>query len=148
MGNITGKDVGDFQAGVGKVNSQIGVIGSYIGAFIFILIGIAMVIYALIPIKPVGCTVDTEKMTVEAECIEPNSQDCKDALEALSKKKTLCDTKKRNYWFLLGILFIPLAIFIVWYAKWWNHLTHTNRNAAQLGGFMAEGNILSNIFHH
>lgn len=152
MGNITGKDIGDFQAGVGQVDSEIGVVMSYIAAVFFIILGIVMVIYALIPTKSMGCTTWEEQEAKEHACTglpgTSSSQICKDATKALKHKEAICNKKTRKYWFLLGILFIPLAIFIVWYAKWWNHFTHTNRTAAQIGGTMAEANIISNMFHH
>ena len=149
MGNISGKDVGNFQAGVGKVDSQIGVVMSYVGATIFIILGIIMVIYAFIPTTPLDCDTVAETNAVFLECTNnPNSTNCKQAESSLKAKQVHCNVKKRNYWFLLGGLFIPFAVFIVWYAKWWNNFTHTNKTAAQIGGTMAEANMLSDIFNN
>lgn len=142
---ITGKDVGDFQAGVGQVGSQIGVIMSYVGATLLILVAIGMAIFALTPTPPMGCNTDAERAAMAA-CVVLG-QSCKQAQEALADKQALCAKKTRKYWFLLGVLLIPLAVFIVWYAKWWNNFTHTNRTAAQVGGGIAEVNIVENMLN-
>ncbi len=122
MGNSTGKQIGNFQADVGRADSTMGLIFAYITAGIMILIAIILTISAFIPQK---------------------DQTCKD--DPFQQKPC---PKKRNYALLWGLILIPIAILIVYVTKYWNHLVMTNKNVAIADGTMAEANWFSNLFNN
>lgn len=122
MGNTTGKQLGNFQADVGRADASMSVIGAYFSAILFIFLGIGMAIMAFIPSQ-------------SPTCIPKNEPDNK------------CP-KKRNYGLLLGLLLIPLAILIVYSSKYWSNLVHHNKNVAIADGTATEVNWLSNMFNN
>jgi len=122
MGNTTAKQVGNFQADVGKADATMSVIGAYFFAVILIFIAIVLAIMAFIP-------------SPSPTCIPENEPDKK------------CP-KKRNYALLLGLFLIPLAVLIVYAAKYWSNLVHNNKNVAIADGTMAEANWFSNMFNN
>ena len=122
MGNTTGKQIGNFQADVGRADSTMGLIFAYITAGIMILIAIILTISAFIPQEDPSCKDDP---------LQPKP----------------CP-KKRNYALLWGLILIPIAILIVYVTKSWNHLVMTNKNAAIADGTMAEVNWFSNLFNN
>ena len=121
MGNITGKQIGNFQADVGRADSTMELIFVYITAGIMILIAIFLSISAFIPQEDPSCQDDP---------MEPKP----------------CP-KKRNYALLWGLILIPIAILIVYISKTWNHLVMGNKNVAIADGTMAEANWFSNLFN-
>jgi hypothetical protein len=123
MGNITGKQVGNFQANVGTVSADIGVYASYITAGILTLIAIGLAITSFIPMKPFGC--------------DDNPID--------QSEKVRCSKKSKNLWLLWFLLLIPLAVLIVFGSKWWDKFVHHNKTAAQIGGTMFELNTLKDF---
>ena len=103
---------GDFQEDVGKVSSTIQLVFAILFSFIFIVIGIIMIISAY----------------------NGNSKDDENIDENVKKSKIT-----------VGIIFIVLAIIMISISLLWNHLTHTNRTAAQIAGTMTEINIAKNM---
>ena len=127
-------DIGNFQANVGIVSSDIGVIISYITAGFLIIFSIGMAIAAFVPMKPLDCENPIPECNVsgfENQC---------------EQEKKRCNTKTTNHNFLWFLLLIPLAIIIVLFSKWWNHYVHTNKTAAQIGGTMAEIDMVKSLF--
>ena len=122
MGNSTGKQIGNFQADVGRADSTMGLVFAYITGGIMILIAIILTISAFIP---------------------QEDQTCKD--DPFQPKPC---PKKRNYALLWGLILIPIAILIVYVTKYWNHLVMTNKNVAIADGTMAEANWFSNLFNN
>lgn len=150
MGNITTKSVGDFQANVGIVSADIGVIVSYITAGILILTAIGFAIAALVPMKPWNCNdLDDLKKTMESECPNPQApQICIDAQNDYNNEKKRCNTKVKQTWLLWFLLLIPLAILIVIFSKLWNNFVHKNKTAAQVGGTLFELNTIKNLMRY
>lgn len=139
MGNITGKQVGDFQANVGKASADIDVIVSYIIAGILILVAIGFAIVAFIPMKPNNCDDDYIHDTCDYPFNTSNEQQC------IDKENKRCSKKKPNHMFLLFLILIPIAVIIVILARVWDHAVHTNRTIAQIGGTMAEVGMARDI---
>lgn len=123
MGNITGKQVGNFQANVGKTSADIGVFVSYITAGILTLIAIGLAITAFIPMKPFGCDDDS---------IDP-------------QEKQRCSKKIQHFWLLWFLFLIPIAVLIVFGSKWWDNFVHNNNTAAQFSALDTEATFASNI---
>lgn len=134
MGNVTTKSVGDFQANVGQFSGDLGVIMSYIFAGFLIIVGIVMAVFSFVPMGPLDCTKDEQCSTFGEQ-----SQECKDETKR-------CNKKTKHPWLLLFLLLIPLAVLIVLVSKWWDHLVHTNKTAAQIGGTMFELQTAKDIF--
>lgn len=122
MGNTTGKQLGNFQADVGRADASMSVIGAYFLAVILIFIAIGMAIMAFIPSPSPTCIPEDEP---DKKC-----------------------PKKKNYALLFGLLLIPLAVLIVYASKYWSNLVHHNKNVAIADGTMAEANWLSNLFNN
>jgi hypothetical protein len=155
MGNVSGNinnlgnQVGSAQTSIGQASSEMQVISSYFIGAILVCIGIVCIIFALIPTNKLNCNSDQEKMNSDFICNKyPVDNDrCTKAKSDLDLKNKECNVKSRKYIFLLGGLCIPFAIFIIWYAKWWNKKTHENPGYAQLGAMTMEAGLLSNVFH-
>ena len=147
---------GDFQANVGRVGSKASLVGAWILAVIFIIIGVVMAIFAFIPTRKDSCDTDLsdaqqsldncEKAVKEAppasDTVVP--RDCDDDEKNLAETNTKCK-KKRNYYLLFGLLLIPLGILIVWGAKKWDQKVQTSRSAAQISGALTEAGIVSDL---
>jgi len=149
MGNTTTKQVGDFQAGVGKVGADIGVVMSTIFAVILIIIAIVMAVFALIPVKPWDCPerVTDAQQQVDILC-KGEFQDenrCDQNRTDLANAKQYCSTKQRKLPLLFGLLLIPVALLVIWLAHWWRGEVHHSRTAAQVGGTMLELGALQNL---
>lgn len=144
MGNLNTKDIGDTQESVGKVGAEVNMIGAYFIAAIMILFAIAAAIMAFIPTNSVNC--DKDQQQVDFLCNEPVlAQDqCDNAKIKLASDK--CSVKTKKYALLFFLLLIPLALFIVWYAKWWKNMVYTNRTAAEIGGAATEVSIFNGLF--
>jgi hypothetical protein len=157
MGNVSGNindlgtQAGNAEVGIGEASSEIQLVGSYIFGGFLILIGIACIIYALIPTPQFNCKSDDEKLDADEACTpilgKVDQPACDSANAALALKKQQCAEKTRKYIFLLGGLCIPLAILMIWYAIWWNKKTHESRGFAQLGGLSTTANLMNIAFH-
>ena len=147
MGNTTTKQVGDFQAGVGKVGADVGVVTSTIFAVILIIIAIVMAVFALIPAKPWDCPekVTDAQQQVDIMCNGAFKDVCSNSRTDLANAKQYCSTKHRRLALLFGLLLIPLALLIVWFSHWWRGEVHHSRTAAQVGGTMLELGALQNL---
>ena len=157
MGNVSGNintlgnQVGTAQTSIGQASSEMQVIVSYFIGGILVLTGIISIIFALIPTKQFNCNSDQEKIDSDSACWQHATSDdavkCDKAKSDLALKNQECSVKTRKYIFLLGGLCIPFAIFMIWYAKWWNKKTHENPGYAQLGAMTMEAGLLSNVFN-
>ena len=157
MGNVSGNinnlgnQVGSAQTSIGQASSEMQVISSYFVGAILIFIGIACIIFALVPTNKLNCNSDQEKMNSDFICSKyppaNNAAECAKAKSDLELKNQECSVKSRKYIFLLGGLCIPFAIFIIWYSRWWNKKTHENSGYAQLGAMTMEAGLLSQVFH-
>ena len=144
MGNISSVNRNDFgktQQEIGKASAEINVYVSYFMCFVFILIGIGFIIFALTPTTR-SCN-DSDK---PCSMIGDNNS-CTTSKNTLAAKNIECSIKTRKYWFLLGGLFIPLGLFIVWFSKWWKHKVDTNVGYANLAALGAEASILRSALH-
>ena len=161
MGNVSGNinnlgdQVGSAQTSIGQASSEMQVISSYFIGGILVLTGIISIIFALVPTNKLNCNSDQEQIEYDSACVpnaDPAQADadaykCTNAKSKLTAKIQECNVKTRKYIFLLGGLCIPLAILIIWYAKWWNKKTHENPGYAQLGAMTMEAGLLSNVFN-
>lgn len=121
MGTL--KDIGNFQAGVGKVDSYISVIGAWIFAVLLVIGAIFLTYQAFVERKPDDCLDDD--------------------------KSERCQHKSKNLGLLvIALLFLPLAYFFIWIANWSKKEVYTNKTAAQFDGTLAEVNFVSQLFNH
>lgn len=158
MGNVSGNinnlgaQAGSAQTSIGQASSEMQVISSYFVGAIFVFIGIVCIIFALVPTNKLNCNSDQEKIDSDSACWPHDSPTadetvkCEKAKTDLDLKIKECSVKSRKYIFLLGGLCIPFAIFMIWYARWWNKKTHENPAFAQLGAMTMEAGLLSNVF--
>lgn len=143
MGQVSTKDVGDFQASAGQVSANIGVIMSTIIGVFLILIGIGLCIAAFIPMSSKNVCASDQNCPGEGNfCIKPSS----DMSTWYCNNATA--QKKRNYGLMLpGVIFILIAVLMIWFSRWWQRYTQTNRTAAQIGALSMEAGMLHDIFH-
>lgn len=152
MGNSATKSIGDFQANVGTVSSDLSLMVTYIFAGILILIAIGLAITALIPMKPWDCIdLGVLKNNVNFNCdnqtvAQFGQKACDDAKEAYNNEQDRCNTPVRQTWLLWFLFLIPLAVIIIFVNRWWNHLVHTNKTAAIIQGTGFELQTARNIF--
>ena len=117
------QNLGNFQAGMGRIGADANVMGAYIGATILILIAVGFGVMAFVPMTSGDCT------TVSNDVLSQNT----------------CE-KKKYYWFLLISLgLVLLAIFTVWSAKWWKQEIAHNKTAQEVGGTLFEAQLVKNI---
>ena len=117
------QNLGNFQAGMGKIGADANLMGAYIGATILILIAVGFGVMAFVPMT-------------SGDCNENNN-------DVLSQNT--CE-KKNYYWFLLISLgLVLLAIFTVWSAKWWKQEITHNKTAQEVGGTLFEAQLVKNI---
>jgi hypothetical protein len=69
-----------------------------------------------------SCYNNNEEMLVNIACSPLNNnknreEECKNAKNALDKKKQMCSVKKPKKSLLYGILLIPIAILLIMYAR-------------------------------
>ena len=122
------QDLGNFQAGMGRIGADANVMGAYILASILILIAVALGVMAFVPMKSGDCTTDW------------SSNNKKENIS-----NATCE-KKNYYWFLLISLgLVLLAIFTVWIAKWWKKEISHNKTAQEVGGTLFEAQLVKNI---
>ena len=151
MGNITGKQVGDFQAQVGRKDADINVAVAWGVGVVLLLTAVVMTIIALIPRKPIDCPDDVNDANdqVKILCDGGILQDeCKDAKQDLAKAQKHCATKEKTLWLLWGLLLIPLAALIIFLARWWQRETRHSRSVAQLGGAVTEVGLARDLFRN
>jgi magnesium-transporting ATPase (P-type) len=137
MGNNSGKNLLQFQAEVGRMESKRKLFNSYLFAGFIIIIGCVFVYLSFIPTLPISCYSNNEKQTAEAVCNNPNKDQkkCDDANTILSKKNHKCSVKTKNRSFLVGsVLLIFLAILYILYANWRNNFMQRNYLAAVTQG--------------
>lgn len=140
MGNQqTQTNIGDFQQGVGQVTSSIGVISSYIGAFILVCFAILFAYLAFVP---------TSMTDMGSQHICTTDKDCfNDEICSNNKCSGKPGPKEKHPWFLLGtFIFIALAIFSVWYARTLRDVAYSSRTGAQVVGLMGEAELARDIF--
>ena len=151
MGNVTGKQVGDFQAQVGRKDADINVAVAWGVGVVLVLTAIVMTIVALIPRRPIDCPdkVDEANDQVKILCKGSMLQDmCEGAKHDLAKAKQYCATKEKTLWLLWGLLLIPLAVLIIFVARWWQGETRHSRSVAQLGGTMTEVGLARDLLRN
>lgn len=140
MGNFLSVNTNEkTQQEIGKASAEINVYVSYFICFFFILIGIIFIIFALTPTSNNACTTSKTPSNVDGS-VRNDPAMPKDMVND-------CNIKTRKYWFLLGGLFIPFGLFIIWFSKWWKHKVDTNVGYAHLAGLNAQESILRSFFH-
>lgn len=97
-----------------------------------------------IPIKPFDCNdnkINALKQEKEIDCSPPIIESvCKSSEQDYNNEVNRCNTKVKQPRLLWFLLLIPFAILIVFLARYWNKLVHTNKTAAQIVGTMFEIN--------
>jgi hypothetical protein len=150
MGNLLTLNTNEkTQQEIGKASAELNVYTSYVICFVFILIGIGFIIFALTPTaqSTFKCNNNTENIESIRACSSlGDNNTCTASKNTLAAKNIECSIKTRKYWFLLGGLFIPFGLFIIWYSKWWKHKVDTNVGYAHLAGLSAERSILRSVF--
>lgn len=173
-GDISSKDVGDFQANVGQVSANIGVITGTIFGSLSIIAAIVFTIMAFVPMTdassndlclPQMCSNPIEGC-VNGSCVitDPRYQDkgfinsnvpcgqVKPCPNSESCVNGICqitgDNPKRRHYSLLIVaaIFLAIGIGLIWGSRAWRNYTKTSRTASQIGGTMAEVGMLENIF--
>lgn len=130
-------ELGDFQQGVGEASGSVGLVFSYIFAVVFVLMAIGGVYLAFVPTTSgsgVVCTHDND-------CTSPD-ENCQNG-KCFNKNKT-----KKPWMLIFSVLFLLMAIGIVWYSTWYNKWVHKSRRNAQIGGALTEFNMLADMLHH
>tara|TARA_Y100000389_G_C17468938_1_gene528428 strand:+ start:1918 stop:2325 length:408 start_codon:yes stop_codon:yes gene_type:complete len=130
----TMQQIGNFQASVGRASADLSVTLSYIFGGIMIIAAIILGILAFVPMKPIDCN---EKFM----CNPPFDKD-----SSCKNEKKRCNTKTQHHFLLFFLFLIPLAIIMIMVSKAWHNAVHTNRTMAQIGGTMAEVDMVENIF--
>jgi hypothetical protein len=135
MGNVTAKDVGQFQIETGRIESKKQLFGTWFFGIVLIIIGCVCVYYSFKPTSQMSCYSNDEEMRVNEACSPMNTNDdkdkeCQDAKDALDKKKQMCSVKKPKRVLLFGALLIPLAILMIMYAIWNDKIVQKNDFAA------------------
>jgi hypothetical protein len=97
-------------------------IGAWIFAIFLIIIACVCVYYSFKPTLKMSCYNNNEEMLVNIACSPLNNnknreEECKNAKNALDKKKQMCSVKKPKKSLLYGILLIPIAILLIMYAR-------------------------------
>jgi len=141
MGNLLTSNVVNekTQQEIGKASAEISLYTSYFICFVFILIGIGFIVFALTPTYNSSCTTPQSILLKR-----PSTMD--GSVDNSPETPSECKIKTRKYWFLLGGLFIPFGLIIVWYSKWWKNKVDTNVGYAHLAGLSAERSILRSVF--
>lgn len=136
MGNITAKNVGDFQADVGNVSADINLLNSYMFAGLMGLVAIIFAVIALIK------TDDSSNFP----CSSTNKSKCKedeDCIDGICKGKS---KPRRHYLLLIGSLIcILIGVGVVMFMKATAKAVHNNRNYAQLYGAWNEAEAFNKI---
>jgi sterol desaturase/sphingolipid hydroxylase (fatty acid hydroxylase superfamily) len=121
MGNLN--NIGNIQSSVGKADADISMIGAYCVAVFMVLLAIFFAVTAFTPRKP-------------SDCLDDN-------------KTERCQHKTRKFGVLgISVILILVACLVIFLAKWWKKEVYTNKTAAQIGGTMAELNIVNQLFNN
>lgn len=124
--------IGDFQENVGKVSGDLREISTKIGGVFVIIIGIALLIWGIIPSRLFS-------NNFNCPCSNPN-QKCVDG-KCVAKKKA-------HIWIIIGGVCVILFGFgIIWIGKLQNEFVHKNRTNAQMGAVFTEAGLVSNMLH-
>ena len=112
MGNLASEDV--------RIRSKEQLFGAWFFGIFLVIIASISVYYSFKPMSKMSCYNNNNEMLVNIACSPLNNsnnkeRECKDAMNALDKKKRMCRVKKPNRMLLLGILLIPIAIGIILY---------------------------------
>lgn len=125
----TGKNVKDFQAKVGVVSGQIGLIIAYICGSLMIIGGIISIVYGYTP-QTVDCVSDTD-------CVDDENDKCNNGK---------CSEKQKNTGYALaGWAIMVLGIIWIILAYFWLKWQRKSKNVAAVGGTLFEAGILSSI---
>ena len=137
MGNITTKEIGDFQQNVGKASSNYNLIGSIVFGAIFCIIGIALCIGAFVPYNE---TISCSGKDSDASC-----KFNKDVVCSIDNKD--CYVKKKRYYLIIpGIVMISISGLIIYLAYFWRKEVYSNRSLAEVGGTITEIDMAKNLF--
>lgn len=129
MGNISTKKVGDFQENVGKASSDINLIGSIIFGSILAIIGIGLCIGAFIPYD---YPMNELGQDCDASCQFSKGVIC-------DKDGKTCYVKKKRYYLIIpGVIFLCIAALVIYMSYFWRKEVYSNRSLAQVGGTIAE----------
>jgi hypothetical protein len=136
MVNSTAQNFINFQSQVGKAQSKTKLWGAYIVSFVLIFIGIiSLYHWVKVTMSPSFC---------DTNCYPPDKNNSKKCEELKCKDKT----PKRVY--LMFGLSIPIAIFVIFIARYNDNLVQTNQAYAAFQGTEAEigggVNLLKKIF--
>jgi hypothetical protein len=139
MGNIKTKDVGDFQASIGRASSDVGVIGAIVTGVVLSLIGIVLFVLAFVP------------LSIESNTDCQSDADCKDVegvgVTCRTDWPRVCTDKRKFWWLILvGVGLFAIAGFTIWYSIWWRKQVHRSRGFAHLSALGTESGLLSSIF--
>ena len=141
MGNAqTQQNIGDFQSEAGKVTASLGLISSYFGAFICLLLAIGCGYLAFAKLS-------FDEVSTNLPC--SSNTDCKKSGEYCNSGKCYMPPSqaKKHPWFLLGtVFFIAIAIYSVYYATVIKKIADSSRSGSQFIGTMGEIQFAKNLF--
>ena len=124
MVNSTAQNFINFQSQVGKAESKTKLLGAYIVSFVLIFIGIiSLYHWVKVTMSPSFC---------DLNCYPPDKNNSKKCEELKCKDKT----PKRVY--LMFGLSIPIAIFVIFIARYNDNLVQTNQEYAAFQGTETE----------
>ena len=136
MGNITTKQIGNFQQNVGKASSDVNLMSSIIVGSIFGIIGLVLCILAFIPYKE---NINCSGQDSDSSCSFDKNIVC-------STDKKECYIKKKRYYLIIpGIVMLCIAGLIIYMSYFWRKEVYSNKNLAELGGTISEIDIIDNI---
>lgn len=136
MVNSTEQKLINFQSQVGQAESKIKLIGAYIVSFVLIFIGIiSLYHWVKVTMSPSFC---------DTNCYPSDKNNSKKCEELKCKDKT-----PKKVYLMFGLL-IPIAIFVIFIARYNDNLVQTNKAYAVVQGTEAEigggVNLLKKIF--
>jgi hypothetical protein len=140
MGNTqTQQNLGDFQQGAGQATATLGLVSSYIGAFILICFAVGCIYIAFVPMS-INDLGSQHICSSDKDCM--NNETCQNY-----KCSPPPEPERKHPWYLLGaVIFIALAIFVVWYARTVKNIADSSRGGAQFVGAMGEAQLVRDIF--
>lgn len=138
MGNITAKDVGNFQSGVGKASADINLVGAYIFGGILFILAIVFTVLALVPSSDADFS---SNKSCSLGC--DNDEKCDTSTNRCKK----ADTGKKRHWaFLIGtLLCLVIGIGVIMLSRVTSSAVHKNRAFAETYGTYSEAQLLNNI---
>jgi hypothetical protein len=143
------KQGGDVMKSVGKEGAEFSVIVSYILCGFFVLIGISLILYGLIPSTPFNCDSDIEQKQLDF-CNNNKSSDCSREQKELDDKNAKCLEKTSKFlpFGVIGIVILFIGIGIVLISKWNKNLVKNNPKIAAVEGMATTANIIGSMFPH